>query len=221
MESKIEIDGTAVYRYVFHPIDSNMYIMIKNGEALVVDPHVNAKADALLEKSGIHKICILLTHEHFDHISGVNHFRERWDCTVICSEAARERLPEPDKNLSAYCDVLLMDKVKEGTDFDKAYSCYGDTGFEGEYEMEWNGWHIRMVHTPGHSKGSICIVINESYIFTGDSLVDGNSIITRLPGGSKEEYLAVTKPFLEGLGKDMLVFPGHGKEHPLSCFEIV
>ena len=66
--------------------------------------------------------------------------------------------------------------------------------------------------TPGHSTGSICIEVNKKYIFTGDSLVDGAKIITRLPGGSKKAYKEITKPYLDSLNKDVVVFPGHGNE---------
>ena len=76
------------------------------------------------------------------------------------------------------------------------------------------------METPGHSPGSICILINDKYIFSGDSLVDGNKVITRLPGGSRKDYNQITKPFLEGLSEDSIIFPGHGQEGCIKDFQI-
>lgn len=224
--SNYKIDGAEIHRYILEPIKSNMYIIVKNGSALIIDPHVNPDADYLLRRRSINKIWIILTHEHFDHISGVNHFRENWDCTAICGHFAKEYLPNPKKNLSAYFKGMLIDKDEEITEaaqavFDEEYSCFADIGFEGVYDFIWEGISLHLVETPGHSKGSICVLVNNQFVFTGDSLVEGNPIITRLPGGSKKDYLSVTKPFLEHLSKEIVVFPGHGTENNICRFEII
>ena len=79
---------------------------------------------------------------------------------------------------------------------------------------------IRLIHTPGHSPGSICILINDKYIFTGDGLVEGNKVITKLPGGDRKKYNEITKPFLEKLSNQVVVFPGHGDEGVMRDFRI-
>lgn len=226
MLSKYEIDGTQVYKYVLDAIDSNMYIWIRDNEACVIDPHINEDADEMLQQADVEKVWIILTHEHCDHILGVNHFRSHFDCTIIGSATAKDNVVNPSKNLSAYYRALLIDKDEETIQraeqiFSEDYCCQVDIGFEKEYLFDCKGIKLHMIETPGHSTGSICIVVNDKYIFTGDSLVDGNPIITRLPGGSKKDYKNVTKPFLEGLSKDMIVFPGHGMEGRMSNFEIV
>ena len=225
MLSRYKIDGIEVYKYVLEPIDSNMYVMMSNYSACIIDPHINSEGDALLEQAEVKKIWIILTHEHYDHIAGVNHFREKYECVVISNAMAKEYLPNPRKNLSAYFKSMFFDKDEQTIQlaeqvFSEEYSCEADVGFEKEYILEWNGLDMHLIETPGHSKGSICIIVNGTYIFTGDSLVDGNPIITRLPGGSKRDYQNITKPFLEGLSKEMIVFPGHGMEGILSGFEI-
>ena len=219
------MDGMQVYKYVLEPIGSNMFIIIKNQMAFVVDPHVSLEADELLNQAGVKQVCILLTHEHYDHISGVNHFREYWECIVIGNATTKECLPNPRKNLSAYFKSMFFNKDEETIRmaenvFSEEFCCEAEIGFEREYRFQWNDCDVQLIETPGHSKGSICILINGTYIFTGDSLVDGASIITRLPGGSKKDYMSITKPFLEALSKDMIVFPGHGMEGKLCDFEI-
>lgn len=54
------------------------------------------------------------------------------------------------------------------------------------------------------------------YLFSGDSLIKGKKVITRLPGGSKKDYQAITLPFLKSLPDDMVVFPGHGEPGTLK-----
>ena len=225
MLSKYEIDGTRVYRYVLDAIDANMYIFVREGLACIIDPHIDVEADSLLKQESVKKIWIILTHEHCDHILGVNYYKEHYECVVVGSAATKENTPQPSKNLAAYYRALLIDQDENTIQkaeqlFSEDYACQVDVGFEKEYMIDVAGITLRMIETPGHSKGSICIFANENYIFTGDSLVDGNVIITRLPGGSKRDYLNITQPFLEGLSKDMVVFPGHGVEGIMSDFEI-
>lgn len=226
MTSKYAIDDIKVHKYILEPIRSNMYVMIKNQTACIIDPHISVDADKLLEKNIVKQITIVLTHEHYDHISGVNHFRENWDCVVIGNAITKEYLPSPQKTLSAFYKSMLFGKEESiiraaENVFDENYSCYADIGFEKEYFFQWNGCKIHLIETPGHSKGSICVVVNDRYLFSGDSLVADNLVITKLPGGSKKEYMEITGPFLKGLPKDIIVFPGHGDEGQIDSFEIV
>ena len=226
MISKYEIDGLKVYKYILDAILSNMYILIRNSVAYIVDPHISREADDLLQQEEVNKVWIILTHEHYDHISGVNHLKERYECVVVGSVGAQKNVPNPLRNMSA-CFMAMMTNRDEDTVhkarelLDEDYGCQVDIAFEKEHLLETEGLSFQLVETPGHSQGSICIIVNDAYIFTGDSLVDGNPIITKLPGGSRKDYQRITKPFLERLAKDMIVFPGHGMEGRLCDFEIV
>ena len=219
-----------VYRYSMPVIHSNMYIILREREALVIDPHVSEEAFHMLEDQGIQRVRIILTHEHYDHISGVNAVRELIpDCTVYGSDACRQMVPIPDKNLSAYFMAIFIgrsdDEVRQAQElFGGQYSCEVDVGFTGRSELEWQGIHIELIETPGHSPGSICIVAkvdSKTYLFSGDSLVQGAKIITRIPGGDKEVYKSITRPFLTSLPMGTVVYPGHGIESLIETMEIV
>lgn len=214
-----------VYKFVMPVIASNMYIVLSEHKALVVDPHESHEALDLLQKNGIQDVLMILTHEHYDHISGVNFFREQFECVVYGSQVCKEYVTDPSKNMAAYFMAMFMDRSNEERLqverlADETYCCEVDIGFEKSMDIEWEGLQIHLIETPGHSMGSICIVLNKKYIFTGDSLVQGAKIITRLPGGSKRLYKEITKPFLESLDKDMRVFPGHGEIRTLYDLEI-
>lgn len=225
MRSMYEVNGLKVHRYVFNLIRSNMYMMMSGTEAILIDPFVCEEAENAMRAFGVKRLWIILTHEHFDHISGVNYYREHWDSTVIGHRKAKERVVDPRKNLAAYAQCLvpretLTEDVRESLKRILDYSCQIDIGFDKEYDFEWQGITFRLIETPGHSPGSICILAGKTCVFTGDSLVEGEEIVTRFPEGNKRDYQSVTKPFLEELPKAMIVFPGHGSEGSIDKFII-
>lgn len=225
MISTYEVEGLKVYRYVFQLLSSNMYMMLRGTEAILIDPFICKEAEDMIRMSGVKKVWIILTHEHFDHILGVNYYREHWACTVIGHKNAMSRVCNPEKNLASYVQCLVPEEVLSSYSticFDDIinYSCQIDVGFEREYNLNALGVDFDLIETPGHSPGSICILIGESYVFTGDSLIRGEKVITRLPGGNKKDYQNITKPFLEGLSKSIIVFPGHGNEGNMKQFLI-
>ena len=77
-----------------------------------------------------------------------------------------------------------------------------------------------MVETPGHSKGSCCILFDKKCMFSGDTLVTGHETILRLPGGSKKDFAEITMPFLNSLDGELMVYPGHGESQRLKQFEL-
>jgi glyoxylase-like metal-dependent hydrolase (beta-lactamase superfamily II) len=84
---------------------SNAYVMTAGSRALVVDPS-DAKSGRIarfLHARGVTEILIVLTHEHFDHISGVSHLENEFPKThVLSSRACSERIVSPALNLSRY-----------------------------------------------------------------------------------------------------------------------
>ena len=95
--------------YSFYPIDARMYVIVENGKALIIDPSISEDAKKYLKSEKIEDILILLTHEHYDHISGVNWFKEEFTKTkLLCSEPCAKALPKPYKNLSVYYEILFL-----------------------------------------------------------------------------------------------------------------
>lgn len=215
------IENIFIYTYKFEPIDSRMYIIIKNKEALIIDPCISKDALELLLKNDVKEILVLLTHEHYDHISGVNWLKGKFKCKVLCSKKCSKNIEDSNLNLSKHFSVLFIDKdinirnKVESID----YICKADEVFEDELELYWQENKIKLVEAPGHSKGSVCIIFNDNLIFTGDTLVNGFKIITRLPGGSRKDYENITLPFLRGIPDSTLIYPGHGESDVITKFE--
>jgi len=211
------------YSYSFAPIDSRMYLMISIDKALIIDPCVNTDALQLLKDKNIKDVIILPTHEHYDHISGINWMRENFDCKVIAIHQCAENLPDPRCNFSAYFDALLLfysSETKESRENIQPYSCKADETFNDYHCFNWGNHKIEIIHSPGHSDGSVCILIDDRFVFTGDSLIKGKPTLTRLPGGSKKKYAEITLPFLKSLPKDSVIFPGHGEAGRIHEFSI-
>lgn len=211
------MDVLPVYKFKMPIINSNMFIIISGKKALMIDPNVNEEAFLLLKENQVEQIVMILTHEHFDHISGVNFYRNNWNCMVYANNICKNMVEDPVKNLSKFFMAMFISKLEDERKlaeelFEEDYYCKVDIGFEGEWKLDFGGYEIKLIETPGHSMGSICIMIGDEYIFTGDSLVQGAKTITRLPGGNKKLFNEVTVPFLETLPDDIIVFPGHGEE---------
>lgn len=218
---EFKVDGKSVYRYRMPAIGSNMYVLLSDGQALVIDPHHSQEVLTLLRLHSVQKVVILLTHEHYDHISGVNWLRENFQTEVICSAECAQMLSDPERNMARYWNVLLMDKSQEaqsiGMDwYDPCYACEADRTYKDETEFQWQGLCIRMGRAPGHSKGGSLIWLDRNILFSGDNLVNGTGVICRFPGGNKREYTVVTRPVLEGLPDELNVFPGHGEPGELG-----
>lgn len=218
------IDNKPIYRFVFEPIRSNMYIVICDNAALIVDPFINDSVKKFLLDKNVTDATIILTHEHYDHVSGVNAVRELCKCTVISNIHTKHVVEAEDNNLAKYYLALFVyrpeDEKLARELLINNYTCMVDISFENCYEMDWHSIHFEMRNTPGHSDGSICIVMSNNYIFTGDTLVGGAQIITRLPGGSRQKYFEVTQKYLQSLDDNMYVFPGHGEPGEVSTFDI-
>lgn len=209
-----------INRFFSSLLFSNMYIIIRNNKALIIDPCISEEALLYIKDNSLLVDYIILTHEHYDHISGVNWLKEMFDCKVVCHEECADAIKNPSKNLSKYFDVLvdIIPSDNGSKDFYKIepYSCAADITFEKRMKMEWFGHTIDLISTPGHSKGSICILIDNQQLFSGDSLLRDYPTVTRLSGGSRKAYTEHTLKFLKQLSLGIRVYPGHFEDFLLE-----
>lgn len=176
---------------------SNCYAVISDGRAFVVDPSIScdgifeavSKEDAVIDG-------ILLTHGHFDHILSLDTLRKNACVSAMIHKEDAEMLEDGTKNAFA----IFFGKDKRFSPVEKLLSD-GDKiriGFE----------EITVIHTPGHSKGSVCYLCGDSLI-TGDTLFADNVGRSDLYGGSTSELKASLKR-LSSLDPKLKIYPGHG-----------
>lgn len=189
-------------------LHSCMYIVEEQGHALVIDPcEDTSEAEKLIVDY------LLVTHEHYDHISGVNKWKERSGAPLVCSEACAKNIRDPRKNLSRYFDVFCQMQTwmsTEGMDIVPVeYSCEADITFQDTFLLEWQGHRISLLEIPGHSSGSIGIDIDGTDFFSGDSLLRDSDTELRFPGGSPKKWEETGRKRIEAIPDQERIWPGH------------
>lgn len=202
---------TDIRRYESDLLLSNMYVVSEDGHAIVIDPFrdVSPAGGFIIDK-------IILTHEHYDHISGVNLWKEQTGAHVLCSRACAENICSPRKNLSShfrdFCELQTWMDLDQFPQSDPEYSCTAEEFFEDGMRFEWRGHEWHLFEMPGHSAGSIGILLDGAYFFSGDSLMENSKIELRMPGGSRKKWREIGEPRLRMVPSGTLVCPGHFQE---------
>ena len=177
----------------------------KDKEGFLVDPGYNNNNVLLdhIKKIGVNIKAILITHAHFDHICAlediVNEFK---DVKVYIHEEEAELLTNPKHNLT----IEVKDEIGKLLDFSpKSLILLQDNE-----EFEVSGFKIRCIHTPFHTKGSCCYLVeSEKALFSGDSLFYTTIGRTDLPTGSNRTVESSLLK-IKNLPDNLKVYPGHG-----------
>lgn len=184
------------------PVQTNCYIVNKEGSTscIVIDPGEEAdKIASYIRKKGWKNEGILLTHGHFDHITGVSELVSLVGGKVYAYEGEKELMGDPRQNgsmmmgyeLALEPECLLRDRQK----FSVA------------------GMDFKVLHTPGHTKGSCCYYAEEEKIlFSGDTIFMESVGRTDFPTGSARELIDSVRNKVLKLPSDVKIYPGHGPE---------
>lgn len=170
-------------------LQTNCYILIKNGKAVIIDP--GAKAERILAALGDHElIAILLTHAHFDHIGAINELLSVKSVPVYLHEDDVPLMADPTLNYSFPKRFV----VEQPTNPYPAVLTLGEFKFE-------------ILETPGHTDGSVCLIIDD-LMFSGDTLFMQSVGRTDLKTGNATKMKQSLKA-LKALDRDYTVYPGH------------
>ena len=183
------------------PLMGNCHVLgdEKTKEAVVIDP--GAEADRILmtlAKHGLKVKYILLTHAHLDHIGGLKELKEVTKADILIHKSESLYLKaSPMQALAFGMKPTIAPKVDR-------FITEGDTISLGEYVL-------RAIHTPGHSPGGLCFLVEgEGMVFVGDTLFASSIGRTDLPGGDYEALIEGVRSKLFPLGDEVVVYPGHG-----------
>ena len=193
-----------ILKYTLGVCAANCYVVNdeKSGKACLIDaPEYDDKILNVISSKGLSLEYIILTHGHFDHILGANAFREKTGAKIIVHELETEYLKNPDKSLTSLQggEIVLADILLKDNDV----LTFGDISF-------------RVIHTPGHSKGSSCFICeNEKIIFSGDTLFKNGIGRFDLYGGNYNTLMESLQK-LKSINENYTIYPGHGDNTTLE-----
>lgn len=191
-----------VYSITNKPVDSNCYVLYNlsvTKECIIIDPGSEdiSEIDSFIEDNHLSPDLIFITHEHFDHIWGVDCLRNKYRCKLLASSDCSLLIQDKKKNLSLFRDGV-------GFEISRA-----DVIVDSDIIFTWNDYEVAIYLSKGHSKGGI-VILFDNFLFTGDTYIPGLETVVKLPGGNikelKESMLIINKLINE---RKPVIYPGH------------
>ena len=189
-----------IHALVVGRLQTNCYIVQSQAEAMIIDPGDEPERILRFIKDiNATPTRIIATHTHFDHVLGVDRVRKA------------TRIP-----FMIHRDDLLMlesmqSRVRQFMGFEVPPPPRVDGYLKDGESLRLGDETIRVLHTPGHSPGSISLC-GDGYVFTGDVLFNQSIGRTDLPGGDLKTLVHSIRDQLFKLDDETIVYPGHGPE---------
>lgn len=163
------------------PYYTNCFLLVGDqNHGVVIDPGADvSRFVQALEENHAQLTHIFLTHGHFDHVGAVEALREKYGAKLYMSQADAEH-----------------------------FDMQPDEYFTDQGEIQVDDMAFRILFTPGHTPGSVCIAC-EDLLFTGDTLFADDIGRTDLPGGSMEQMQASLRKLVQQVPDQLQVLPGH------------
>ncbi|MCS7135549.1 MAG: MBL fold metallo-hydrolase [Nitrososphaerota archaeon] len=196
-----------VERIVVGPLSSNSYLVYdpEINEGIIIDAGGDGdKIVALVDKTGVRVGYLCGTHAHFDHILAADYVKDVLGCKFLIHKDDAWLLEMAAKSAKKY----IGDDVPKIAEPD-GHLCDG-------HMLEVGQYILRVLHTPGHTPGSVSIV-GDGVVFTGDTLFAGTVGRTDFLGGNAEQLADSLHKKLMSLPDDYVVYPGHGRSTTIGA----
>jgi len=195
-----------IKRLVVGHLSANCYVvgLKSSGEGMVIDPGGNEQdIFKAITESGLEITTIVLTHGHSDHIAALRDIQERTGAQVAI------HIEDADF-LEGYGSVSSQFGISYKTPHppDRLLR-------EGDV-IDVGGLSFTVVHTPGHTPGSICL-LSDDKVFTGDTIFRRGIGTTLMPGSSRPELIESIRRRLMTLPDETIIYPGHGRETTIGA----
>jgi hydroxyacylglutathione hydrolase len=177
----------------------NTYIIIHKPSllAIIIDPGDSASIIINYIKQRECKVYrILLTHAHFDHVGALMELYEYFNVVCELHDGDVKLLKQAPMYALRFSNKVVTPVTQFNT-FNKL--CFSTSEFS-----------LRAIHTPGHTKGSVCYAFSD-FVITGDTLLHSHVGRTDLPGSSPAELYGSIEFLLNELNDNLSIYSGHGK----------
>lgn len=176
------------------------YIVIKDNQCIIVDAGASLQnIKKTISKLGIEKVCgVLITHAHFDHLYGLEDYDKEFGCPIIISKKGIKNLQDPMANHSFSSEKGIIN-----------YSSKNIVGISSK-KFSIDNFGIEVVVTEGHTNDSVCYIVDNKIMFTGDTIFYYAVGRTDLVNS---DFLSMSKSLkkLRKYDKFDKYYPGHGK----------
>ncbi len=180
-------------------LETNCYLVYcpETLECAVIDPGAEGeKIFRLIAEKGLRPIIILNTHGHVDHIGANKDIKDKFNIPLSIHSSDNEMLQSVHQFELGF---LLGAKASPSA----------DNFLEDGDEIKIGKSILRVIHTPGHSPGSVSF-LGDGFILSGDTLFNGGVGRTDLPGGSWDTLVSTIKDKILTMPIETTVLPGHG-----------
>ena len=202
--------GLEVKQFVNESLTSNAYVVrLKDStKCVLVDIGEYAELKKHLALSNLSVQALFLTHCHYDHILGIKEFMNEYPSAIIFAHPFTIKSLNSSKlNLSFYRDVPIEVDIPPCKRIMMV-----------DQDVEIASLKVSSIHTPGHNLGSLSFLIG-NFLFTGDSLIPGHKIVSKLKGGDREQAHNSLKILMCRLNGVKYLAPGHGSIVDESSFK--
>jgi glyoxylase-like metal-dependent hydrolase (beta-lactamase superfamily II) len=181
-------------------LQTNCYILQSENELIIIDPGDEPERIIRFVKDlSLTPRLIVATHTHFDHVLGVERIRKDLHIPFAINKEDLEILESMQTRVQQFMGFSVPPPPKVDQ-------------FLRDGQLITLGQNkVKVLHTPGHSPGSISLV-GQGSVFTGDALFNQSIGRTDLPGGDTDTLIRSITDRLFNLADDTIVYPGHGPE---------
>lgn len=183
---------------------ANSYIVYSENtlKSIVIDPGGDAETIFKnIKDNNLDVKYIVLTHGHGDHIGAVEKLRDILNAKLLIHKDDVNMIKNPEMNLS---NMMV-----------RAVSLEPDEVLKDGDKMQVGDLEIEVIHTPGHTRGGICLKI-DGHLFTGDTLFKRSIGRTDLSGGDYDALINSINNNIFTLEDNTIVLPGHGENSTIG-----